>query len=544
MADDERIGLRLDVTQSTADVKKLAEEVANAKRESYGLADGLDKLYAEQQQAATTARKLADEEQRLADEAMDEVVRKAVEATQAQRALNQILEESTTTAHASAAGVKQLGAASGDSGRAMLTASYAVQDFTSVLAGGGGLSRALGSVQNNIPGLLSSLGAGAGLAGVVSVASVGVGILLDQFLRLYASWDGGGTEKEAERLQKLAEAAENARKAIQGQIDALRSRENKSGEGAEIVKAAIGEAGGVDATVAAVQKQLGAESDLPRLQGQLTDAERRQARAEARKAAGLDVGPGAGVELDESTKALAAIRDAIKATEDDVRQRAQQAVVAATQGDKSAIADLARRFPGSAFGQATDEAIRQQNAEVDAVDAQGQRLHDARARKRADDANVDALNRQGQQNEGAMAKAQQDDRAAQHAEMERILDKTLDAGRNAVAKGQADLDDPRTEARRADIRERSELGREFRQRANAEGQFPNEGEVAQAAKSVQDLVHRGLNKDQAMVNVFRSMVVQSYQLQQRTDAITQQLVQIQQGMGFMDRRVGWQGGPR
>jgi len=48
-------------------------------------------------------------------------------------------------------------------GQSALQASYTIQDFTSQL-GTRGLAGALGAVQNNIPGILASMGAGAGLS--------------------------------------------------------------------------------------------------------------------------------------------------------------------------------------------------------------------------------------------------------------------------------------------------------------------------------------------------------------------------------------------
>jgi hypothetical protein len=104
---------------------------------------------------------------------------------------------------------------SGRSGQGILGTSYAVQDFTSVLAGGQGLGRALASVQNNIPILVSSLGAGAGLAGVISIVSVGIGLLIDNWGSIQKLWKSGETEEETERMKKLAKAIDDAREATE-----------------------------------------------------------------------------------------------------------------------------------------------------------------------------------------------------------------------------------------------------------------------------------------------------------------------------------------
>lgn len=108
-----------------------------------------------------------------------------------------------------AAGIGHTAGSSGDFGRGMLQASYAVQDFTSVL-GTQGLGRALAAVQNNIPGLLMALGPGAGVAGAVSVITVGAGLLYENWDKIARLWGQGQTEEEAKRMRELAKATEQA----------------------------------------------------------------------------------------------------------------------------------------------------------------------------------------------------------------------------------------------------------------------------------------------------------------------------------------------
>lgn len=112
----------------------------------------------------------------------DDVIKRKVEQTQAtntailaERNAAAMLYEETGALRVMGTHVEDTTTAHNKMGRGVLQASYAVQDFTSVLQGGGGLSRALGSVQNNIPVLLSGLGVGAGLAGTISLVSVGLG---------------------------------------------------------------------------------------------------------------------------------------------------------------------------------------------------------------------------------------------------------------------------------------------------------------------------------------------------------------------------------
>ncbi len=94
----------------------------------------------------------------------------------------------------------------GNPGQGILGASYAFQDFTSVLAGGQGFGRALGAVQNNIPMLISSLGGTAGVAGAVSVVAVAIGILIDNWGKLQKAWSTESTTKsEADAMKELEE---------------------------------------------------------------------------------------------------------------------------------------------------------------------------------------------------------------------------------------------------------------------------------------------------------------------------------------------------
>lgn len=116
--------------------------------------------------------------ERQVESATDAAVRAAMEQTQAQRALSLALEETSGDMKALETSTVSTHTATGDMGRGILQASYAVQDFTSVLAGGQGLTKALGAVQNNIPVLLTGLGMGSGMAGAISLVSVGVGALI------------------------------------------------------------------------------------------------------------------------------------------------------------------------------------------------------------------------------------------------------------------------------------------------------------------------------------------------------------------------------
>jgi hypothetical protein len=154
-----------------------------------------------------------------------------------------------------AAGVGGTAGNSGEFGRGMLQASYAVQDFTSVL-GTQGLGRAIGSVQNNIPLLLASLGAGPGLAGILSVVSIGVGMLVDNWGKLTGAWDDEETKKETERQKDLARALEATAQAAEKLAKTLPREER---EDQSRFRKAVGEFGG-PAVLKELQEALVAKS--------------------------------------------------------------------------------------------------------------------------------------------------------------------------------------------------------------------------------------------------------------------------------------------
>jgi hypothetical protein len=145
--------------------------------------------------------------------AMDKKVAALNQEVLAQRNLNAMLDESIPAQTVLATHVEDTTKAHGNMGRGVLQASYAVQDFTSVLSGGGGLSRAIGSVQNNIPVLLSGLGLGAGLAGTVSLVSVGLGAaipLVTKYGEALLGWKQPADEATS-AIERLGRAEGEAR---------------------------------------------------------------------------------------------------------------------------------------------------------------------------------------------------------------------------------------------------------------------------------------------------------------------------------------------
>src|SRR5574337_694269 len=194
-------------------------------------------LSREQEQAAallsyyqTAVRDVGTAEAAAADQALEEArarkIASGMLAEQRERTLGLVDAQealgTTTTTTATA---------TGGMGRGVLQASFAVQDFTSVLTGGGGLSRALTSVQNNIPILLTGLGMGAGLAGTVSLVSVGLGAMIPLLTQ-----SGEEAEKAAAKIEEYADQADRIKgEKTQGEAEVHKTiAEATRGQGQEI----------------------------------------------------------------------------------------------------------------------------------------------------------------------------------------------------------------------------------------------------------------------------------------------------------------------
>ncbi len=129
----------------------------------------------------------------------------------------------------------------GDLGRATLSLDELHDPGFYITARRPGVSRALSAIQNNIPQTVMALGMGGGLAGAISVVSVGAGLLVSNWGKLNDWWKGEETEKEAKRMEELAKHTKEARQATEKLLTA-RSPEEKR-PGAAIDKA-IAEFGG------------------------------------------------------------------------------------------------------------------------------------------------------------------------------------------------------------------------------------------------------------------------------------------------------------
>lgn len=192
--DDATIKLILDLGQSGKDVAQVRAELERLETASKDVANTYQVLA-----RAGEGYLLVENE---IEAATDRAVRSAVEQTQAQKALNQVLHETGPTAAATSAGVKNIG-------NSALAASYAIQDFTSQL-GTRGLAGGLAAVQNNIPGILAGLGTGAGLAGAASIAAVGIGLLYEHWDKFAALLKEDVIGQQIQKMKDLAKATEEA----------------------------------------------------------------------------------------------------------------------------------------------------------------------------------------------------------------------------------------------------------------------------------------------------------------------------------------------
>lgn len=151
---------------------------------------------------STQALRYYQEITKEADASVDAMVESQIELNRSMAIAKQITQDAKQEQLGLKTTTTDTTKANSEMARGLLQTSYAVQDFTSQL-GTRGLAGALGAVQNNIPGILTSLGAGAGLAGTISLVSVGLGIVIPQLME-YA----GATDAAAEATKKLADEAD------------------------------------------------------------------------------------------------------------------------------------------------------------------------------------------------------------------------------------------------------------------------------------------------------------------------------------------------
>jgi hypothetical protein len=400
-----------------------------------------------------------------------------------------------------------------DVGRGVLELSQTFQDF----AQGG-----FGGVLNNLDRLVTLFGGPLGLAAGISAVGVSAKVLYDNWGTLSKALGADSSiQDKVEQLGKLKEAADKAADSLNKQIDALRKSETAGKpEAAEVARAAIQQQGGVDATTNALTSQLLGESPAVASRRQTLLGAQNKVEDMLRKIRAGGIGDARALaearrQVDEATKELDLV-------ESGVRQQAQGLVVGAGQGDQAAIGELARRFPGGAFNQATPEGLQAADEFVQAdLDQADRTRRGARARRRANKL-VDDLNRQGQQQEAALGRDQQE----ADEETRKAIEKAQEGTRKFL-EGRFFRDDPRDEQRRTEMRERGDLGREFRDFASGFGQDLNRREVEAAGKDIQRLMEAGYSKDEAAVQTLKKIVDNQRAMSNRFQALQQAYSQIQ-----------------
>jgi hypothetical protein len=344
--DDEIIKLILDLGQSGANVEEVAKKLDVLQLSSKDVVQTIDRL------------------QRELDELNKQWVKGAISTGDFVKETNRIkeslesLQSIAGTAEQSTSGL----------GRGALQASFAFQDFTSVLAGGQGFGRALGAIQNNIPVVLSSLGVGAGLTGVVSVATVALGLLIDKFAA--GSKEGKNfkeqldevTKSTTDYLEKLKPTLEEVTKYTEElQKQAELQKKAKEEKQREAAGEAIPFEAEDDKTRQAALVKL-TEGRRPEvrdvmikiLTGQV-EAEIKATEDEIKRIAAIPqpVGPGAIPVVDPR---IAQLEGHIAALRGDAIKAAQLVTAQAFEGQAAAIEKIRKALPQGALREAFEKA--------------------------------------------------------------------------------------------------------------------------------------------------------------------------------------------
>ncbi len=267
MVSEEIIRLILDIQQNK-DPADLAAKFQTLKTKLTETAAAYDVLERQVGEYAVAAGK--------ADAATDKEVKAMVEATRARKFYSEVLDEHhvhlsrTIDTTNKGIGTKTAG------GLGMLGISYAVQDFTSQIQNG--LLPALSSVQNNIPQILTGLGVGTGMAGVVSLAAVGVGLAVPLISSM-----ASGTKDAGEKAEEAAKKLHGFNDQLEKLVDAGKKlRESKTADEEATAKAVGGAvdaagkrviAGGLDAHLRGVDQSME--------EAQIDDEMRRQGNEES-----------------------------------------------------------------------------------------------------------------------------------------------------------------------------------------------------------------------------------------------------------------------
>jgi len=290
--------------------------------------------------------------------ANDKSVARAVEQTRAQAALREVLidiqpvyQRKIGVVKGSADAMAEAGKEASRFGSSVLSTSYAIQDFTSVL-GTQGLAGGLRAVQNNVPIIVQQLAAGgmsaasaASLAGAVGIVTVGVGLLVDNWESLVNLWS------------KASEAAlPKLRGDLEG-VDGTLARINK--EISDLQEKSL-----TDALSFPEQERLGSLRNL-QSQAQNQAAERRSVEG-----IGRDVGPERRQLIDDVKSAIGkagggeAVAMNLQGNIGGTYQEAVAIVADALRGSRDSISRLEKMAPN--FGREFAKIDQKREADADA----------------------------------------------------------------------------------------------------------------------------------------------------------------------------------
>jgi hypothetical protein len=347
--------------------------------------------------------------------------------------------------------INKVNGSGGKGGQGLLGASYAFQDFTSVMSGGGGLARALGSITNNFTGLASAAGASVETAAKLSFGFTAFTALLPIVIPMFKDmWDamaGGGEGPEPvikamdaveERLKRIRAEAEAMMKAMTSEEEetARNFREflgkQESGMGRHVVGglaqalAASGRGAQMNEAERAATSDDAIEAAVDATQRAtprpLSDAEKDQIRARGRQA-------------------QQAARDAAQKRINEANVDAAGKIFGAApteRGARDTMRAMGAQFPGAfpkgfagQMGELEPEAMRAQDRADAEAEAEGQSAIDAARRRRE----RVAENVRGQ---ARMKKMQEDHRKELEKrradERKAVADASSDAGKAAMKK--------------------------------------------------------------------------------------------------------------
>jgi hypothetical protein len=177
--------------QAAAEIKRLADE-ANKKPFQMPIDEAGMKA---REEAMKLQVKAAKEEAT----AQEQVAKQTQKATAAKSEQVRVMAMSTTTANGTAQAQKQLTDKTTQSAMGFLQLSQAVEDAQYGFRG----------IVNNIPGMVMSFGGGAGLAGAVSLAAVGINVLLEN-VDLFGTKAKKAQQDAADLTQEMMKKSETA----------------------------------------------------------------------------------------------------------------------------------------------------------------------------------------------------------------------------------------------------------------------------------------------------------------------------------------------